>query len=252
VYATKTAFTLVLLLTAQALPTSAQSGVAGKHDPVVEARLRADFARFDLNKDGFLDANELARAFRGPTAKAPPVLEYDDMGNIKSGTGLDRKLADQTYLYALDKDFDSQISWAEFDEYGEAYAAALRGQQLDQQRQQALYLQAQRNFASSQFRRATYSRSGYNRGSSYRSIRRPGTNSASQAHRIADQRHLVQDRMRQQQEYQRRLVQEQQRRMVLQQQQQQRILTQQRAVYSRQMPPVHRAVKTPPRIQQHR
>lgn len=242
---------LAFFLGVAAFPAQAQSP-AGKHDPLVESQLRAEFARVDLNKDGFLDADELAKAFRGPKAKAPPPLEYDDTGNIKPGTGLDRKLADQTYLYALDKDFDGRISWPEFDEYGEASAAALRAKQLDQQRQQALYLQAQRNIAAAQLRRTTYSRSNYNRNRSYRPVRRPAAYSANSAHRIQDQRHLMQDRMRQAQEYQRHMLQAQQRQMQLLQQQQQRLLAQQRAIYSRQAAPVHRAVKTPPKVQKRR
>jgi len=242
---------LAFFLGVAALPAQAQVS-AGKHDPLVEAKLRADFARVDLNKDGFLDADELAKAFRGPKAKAPPPLEYDDTGTVKPGTGLDRKLADQTYLYALDKDFDSRISWPEFEEYGEAYAAALRGQQLDQQRQQALYLQAQRNFLAAQQRRTTYSRSNYNRRAAYRPVRRPAARTTSSAHRIQDQRHLMQDRMQQAQAYQRQVLQAEQRQIQLFQQQQQRLLAQQRAVYSRQTAPAHRAVKTPPKVQKRR
>lgn len=254
-YSTKAAVAHSLLVSAiLAFPfggaAQAQTKSVGpRHDPLVEAKLRVDFARVDLNKDGFLDAEELAKSFRGAKAVPPPPLEYDDTGNIKPGTGLDKKFADQTYLYALDKDFDGRISWPEFEEYGEAYAAAIRGQQLDQQRQQALYLQAQRNIAASQLRRSSYSRSNSNRNRYYRPVRRPVSNSINSAHRIQDQRHVQQDRMRQAQEAQRRIVQEQQRRVVLMQQQQQRLLAQQRAIYSRQATPVHRAVKTPPKTQ---
>lgn len=207
-----------------------------RHDPLVEAQLRATFGRADLDKDGFLDAAELARSFRGPNAKPAPRPDYDDKANfVFPGGQSGPKYQDQTYLLALDKDFDSRISWAEFDEYGEAYAAALRGQQLAQQRQRELYYRAQRNFAASRLRRMTYSRSGYNRRAYHRPVRRayhpPARRShatTSAAHRIQDQRRLMQNRMRQLQAQQLRLLQQRQ-----------------RAIYSRKAAPVHRAVRRP-------
>ncbi|MBI2805516.1 MAG: hypothetical protein HYX68_11115 [Planctomycetes bacterium] len=241
----------------------AQTKSAGpRHDPLVEAQLRVSFGRVDLNKDGFLDAAELAKSFRGPNAKPAPQPAFDDTGNFVYPDGQTKaKYQDQIYLLALDKDYDGQISWAEFEEYGEAYAAALRGQQLEQQRQRDLYYQAQRNFAASQLRRTTYSRYGNNRRTYYRPVRRAPA--ATAAHRIQDQRRLQQQRSLQQQRLlqQQRVLQMQQQQRLLQQQrvlqmqqqqrmmllQQQRALAQrQRAIYSRQAAPVHRGVKTPP------
>jgi hypothetical protein len=252
-YATKAAVVHGLMLSALlafpfGIALQAQTKFGGpRHDPLVEAKLRADFARGDLNKDGFLDAAELAKSFRGAKAVPPPALEYDDLGNMKPGTGLNKKYADQTFLYALDKDLDARISWLEFEEYGEAYAGAIRGQQLDQQRQQALYLQAQRHIAASQLRRSSYSRSNSNRNRYYRPVRRSVRYSARPGQRSRDQRYLVQARMQQSQAYQRQVLQAQQRQMQHLRQQQQRLLAQQRAAYSRQTAPAYRPVKTPPK-----
>ncbi|MBX9678391.1 MAG: EF-hand domain-containing protein [Gemmataceae bacterium] len=257
-YATKTAVAHGLMLSAfLAFPfggeAQAQTKSGGpRHDPLVDAKLRADFARVDSNKDGFLDAEELAKAFRGAKAVPPPALEYDDTGSVKPGTGLNKKFVDQTFLHALDKDFDGRISWLEFEEYGEAYAAAIRGQQLDQQRQQALYLQAQRNIAASQLRRSSYSRSNFNRNRYYRPVRRSAGYSARLGQRSQDQRYLMQVRMQQSQAYQRQVLQARQRQMQFLQQQQQRMLALQRAAYTRQTAPAYRPVKTPPRVRTRR
>lgn len=165
---------LVLLLGTTVLPAAPQKPAAKpaapKHDPVVEAQLRASFGRVDLNRDGSLDEDELARAFRGVNAKPParPETKYDEKGNpISSGEVDLKKYPDQVYLLALDKNGDNRISWAEFEEYGEAYYAQIaNAQKQNQQAMQAAYTQAR----AAQFRRGNnnYSRYGSSRyGSRY-------------------------------------------------------------------------------------
>jgi len=75
-------------------------------------RMDASFAQADKNKDGFLDADELAKAFRGPTAKA-----------IDDKLGTKETHPDHAFLDAWDADKDGKISKAEFEKY-EAKALA--------------------------------------------------------------------------------------------------------------------------------
>lgn len=146
-----------LVAAAKPKPRAAKPSPA-KHNPQVEAQLRASFGRADLNKDAFLDEMELAKAFRGPNATPIAQPQFDDKGNFAMPTAQQsRKYPDQVYLWALDTDRDGKLSWTEFDAYGEAYAAQLKNmQQRNQQAIRAAYAQAQRNQARR--RGANYSR----------------------------------------------------------------------------------------------
>jgi hypothetical protein len=243
---TKATLIVTLLLGAHVVKVEAQTKSSTKQNPIAEAQLRVAFARMDLNHDAFLDAAELAKAFRGPKAAPPPPLEFDDTGNPKPGTGFDRKYGDQVYLYALDKDFDGKISWPEFDEYGEAQY----GQQLNPQKQQTLYRQAQRNVVSSRSRRGTYSRSGSNRYAYHRSVQQPQSYATNYARSVQIQQARVMQTQQQQRVI---LVRQQQQRMILLQQQQQRLqVARLHASYARSRAPAHRVVRTPARTQRRR
>ncbi len=78
--------------------------------------LDAGFAKWDKNKDGFLDAEELAKAFRGPAAK---VIDH------KAGGQQDAH-SDHQFLKLWDADKDGKISRAEFDKYEQKVIADLR------------------------------------------------------------------------------------------------------------------------------
>lgn len=78
-------------------------------------RLDASFARADKNKDGFLDAAELAREFRGPNAK--PIAERPGAKEVHP---------DHAFLDAYDTDQDGRISKAEFERYEQKVLAGLR------------------------------------------------------------------------------------------------------------------------------
>lgn len=78
--------------------------------------LDAGFAKWDKNKDGFLDAEELAKAFRGPNAK---VIEH------KAGGQPDAH-PDHQFLNRWDADKDGKISHAEFEKYEQKTIADLR------------------------------------------------------------------------------------------------------------------------------
>ncbi|MBX9582063.1 MAG: EF-hand domain-containing protein [Gemmataceae bacterium] len=69
-------------------------------------RLDASFAQADKNKDGFLDAGELAKAFRGPSAKV-----------IVEKVGAKETHPDHAFLNVWDADKDGKISKAEFERY---------------------------------------------------------------------------------------------------------------------------------------
>lgn len=83
-------------------------------------RLDASFAQADRNKDGFLDADELAKAFRGPSAKA-----------VDDKVGSKETHPDHAFMDAWDANKDGKVSKAEFEKYeakvvADARAAANR------------------------------------------------------------------------------------------------------------------------------
>ncbi|MBY0512784.1 MAG: EF-hand domain-containing protein [Gemmataceae bacterium] len=78
--------------------------------------LDAGFDKWDTNKDGFLDAGELARAFRGPAAK---VIDH------KAGGQPDAH-PDHQFLTRWDADKDGKVSRAEFDKYEQKTITDLR------------------------------------------------------------------------------------------------------------------------------
>src|SRR5262249_15995083 len=142
-------------------PPADPPGTAG-----IMARYRLWFATVDLNKDGYLDKEELAKAFRGPNAKpydyVPPPKEKREEEKDKANKSdsestaekekkyetvkPDRKkdysrFPDYRFLVQLDTDNDGQVSKEEFDAWARDAAVQLKAQ-LDLQ-QQLLKLQMQ-------------------------------------------------------------------------------------------------------------
>ncbi len=146
---------LTLALSLGTLATAAPS-----KDPQVEAQLHALFDKWDLDHDGFLDKEELAKHFRGPKAKPPEGDMYDDKGNLTPLYYQARtKYPDLVFLWSLDTDTDGQISWPEFEKYGQQYATALKQRQQTQQRMlQSIYGRAYRNVRTAQHRNTNYNR----------------------------------------------------------------------------------------------
>ncbi len=117
------------------------AGAAGKQQPPsspnaqVESQLKTLFNKADLNQDGYLDKEELARSFRGPSAKPPQQDLYDDKGRLNPAYSQARtKYPEMVFLWTADKDGDSRVSWEEYLKYGLDSCAAQQKQQQALQR----------------------------------------------------------------------------------------------------------------------
>lgn len=135
---------IALGLASGTTPAGAQQG--GRHS------LDASFAQADRNKDGFLDADELAKAFRGPNATATS----DKVGARESHR-------DHQFLYAWDANKDGKISKAEFEKYEAKLAAEAKVAANRYRAYQHRVYQQQRAYANL-LRRGAYSpsvRGGY-------------------------------------------------------------------------------------------
>jgi hypothetical protein len=123
-----------------ALAVTAVPAAGTKKDPPgtapIMAQLRATFAAWDLNSDGYLDKEELAKAFRGADAKpydykAASKTDKTDTVTSKSSSKPDySQYPDYEFLVALDTDKDEKISKDEFETWARDYAVQLK-QQLD-------------------------------------------------------------------------------------------------------------------------
>ncbi len=89
---------------------------------VIMGQFRELFAVWDLNKDGFLDKAELAKAFRGANAKP-----YDPKSKTPTTTKADlAKYPDYQFLVHLDQNGDGKISQEEFADWARSYAQELK------------------------------------------------------------------------------------------------------------------------------
>ena len=109
-------------------------------------RLDASFAQADKNKDGFLDAGELARAFRGPNAKV-----------IDDKVGAKETHPDHAFLDAWDADKDGKVSQAEFEKYEAKVVADARAAANSYRN----YTRAGRSYYRSPYRHRGYAGRGY-------------------------------------------------------------------------------------------
>ena len=96
------------------------SATAAAAPPNNNHRLDATFDQIDKNKDGYLDALELAKYYRGPSAKV-----------IDDKVGSKETHPDHAFMDAWDTNKDGKVSKAEFEKYeakvvADAKAAANR------------------------------------------------------------------------------------------------------------------------------
>jgi hypothetical protein len=85
-------------------------------------QFRSLFAAWDLNQDGFLDKTELARAFRGASAKPYAPVP----GSAGSPKSLAHKYPDHEFLIQLDQNNDGKISRAEFMDWARSYLEGMK------------------------------------------------------------------------------------------------------------------------------
>jgi hypothetical protein len=138
----------LLMLMATSVPAADTKKKDPKGTGPIMAQLRATFAAWDLNSDGYLDKEELAKAFRGSDAK-PYDYKSDkakdgdkkddekakdnasDKGTSSSTSKPDySKYPDYLFLVQLDKNGDEKISKDEFESWARDYAVQLK-KQLD-------------------------------------------------------------------------------------------------------------------------
>jgi hypothetical protein len=129
-------------------PTATSSGKPSSRKELtgtaalIQDELRVLFKTWDLNKDGFLDKEELAKAFRGPKAK-PYDYQPGSLGTKPGTPAVDEKKGpakieakppakdyshypDFTFLAALDVNGDEKISRAEFEKWAYDYALHMK------------------------------------------------------------------------------------------------------------------------------
>ena len=111
---------LVRMNAANADDAKNKSGKDPAGTTLIMGQLRLLFDRWDKNKDGYLDAGELAKAFRGANARP-----HNGDGNMP-GDKLAAKYPDYQFLIQLDQNHDGKISLFEFEDWARSYAKEMK------------------------------------------------------------------------------------------------------------------------------
>jgi hypothetical protein len=147
-----TALAAVSAPCALAAPVPGPPALAKTPSTPFVTQLKKQFDGFDLDRNELLDKEELAKAFRGASAKPPAQDMYDDKGHLtKTYYEAPTKYPDLVFRWGADKDVDGFVSWPEFRDY------ELKVQAAQKQMQQAW----QRSMQSTRRRTATHSRRSY-------------------------------------------------------------------------------------------
>jgi hypothetical protein len=134
---------------------------ADKPDPpgtfAIMGQLRVLFRTWDLNKDGHLDKDELARALRGPDARAADYLLDLKALREKKSTKRARQTfytnyPDYHFLLEVDQDGDDKISRDEFLTWARDYAVDLKKQLETEQRVLEAEARMERGLADKELR----------------------------------------------------------------------------------------------------
>jgi Ca2+-binding EF-hand superfamily protein len=135
-------FGLSLFVLVGLLGKSAAADDPAKPDPPgtgpYMTQLRAWFKAADLDSDGYLDKEELAKVFRGSKAKPFDFKEGQDKEKKEGAQDKESspsqskpdysKYIDYLFLTHLDKDKDEKISKEEFESWARDYAVQLKHQ----------------------------------------------------------------------------------------------------------------------------
>jgi hypothetical protein len=112
-------------------PVGAQAPFDPPGTGLILGQLRTWFANWDINKDGYLTKDELAKAFRGPYAR-PFDANAKNNNAAKTVRPTYENYPDYQFLVQLDKNGDERVSREEFEAWARDYAAYLvRLQEMD-------------------------------------------------------------------------------------------------------------------------
>jgi hypothetical protein len=147
-------FGTVLALALAPLPAAAVRAADVPSSTTIRGQLRLLFKTWDLNDDGYLDREELAKAFRGPKAKPyePPPRDKSednkdpdkdkDKGEAKAPAGKGdkpdkpdyAKYPDYVFLIEVDENGDGKVSRKEFETWARAYSVEAHHHLLEEAR----------------------------------------------------------------------------------------------------------------------